>query len=63
VSSFRRALDPSYKAHRPSIAERRQRHREQVWANSDPPLTWLLPLSEELQAQGLGQSDHPRLRG
>jgi hypothetical protein len=50
VSSFRRAFDPNYKANRTSIAQRRQRHRELVWATIDPPATWLLPLSKELQA-------------
>ncbi len=56
MASFRRDMDPTYKAKRPSIAQRRQRHREQVWENSDPPGTWLLPMSEELQAQAQPQT-------
>ncbi|MEA5474254.1 hypothetical protein VB716_08470 [Synechococcus sp. CCY9201] len=42
MSTFRRQIDPGYKATRPTIAERRAAHRRRFLEGFDPPLAWWL---------------------
>jgi len=42
VGNFRRTIDPSYKATRQPLAERRAAERRRQLERVDPPLTWVM---------------------